>query len=92
MQFCTRSGFDGALNFNVDYGLSRMTVTSTVTDSLAVPKRENPADQESVYQVVSNITIHGYISEPALMTRGRINQIVLADAPAPGPGEQFFPF
>jgi hypothetical protein len=83
---------NGALNFSIDYGLSRLTVTSTVSDSLAVPKRENPADQESVYQVVANITVHGYISEAALMTRGRINQIVLADAPPLEPGQHFFPF
>jgi hypothetical protein len=80
------------LNFNIDYGLSRMTVTTTVSDSLAVPKRENPADTESIYQVVANITIHGYISEPSLQTRGRINQIVLAEGPALQPGQQFFPF
>jgi hypothetical protein len=83
---------NGALNFGIDYGLSKLTVTSTLADSLTMPKRENPADQESVYQIVANITIHGWISEALLMTRGRINQIVLADAAPLQPGQQFFPF
>lgn len=81
----------GASNFSVDYGLSNLTIALTFGDSLSVPKRENPADQESVYSVVASLTVHGYISEPSLMTRGRINQIVLADS-LPGAGQQFFPF
>jgi len=83
---------NGAINFQIDYGLSRLTIGVTLSDSISIPKRENPADTESVYQVVSNITIHGYVSEPALGTRGRINQIVLQDGPALKPGQQFFPF
>ena len=65
---------NGALNFGIDYGLSKLTVTSTLTDSLQIPKRENPAETESVYTVTTNVTIHGWLSEALLMTRGRINQ------------------
>lgn len=82
---------NGSLNFTVDYGLHKFQVSYTATDSLQIPKRENPAEQESVYQVVANITVHGYVSEPTLTSRGRITQVVLADAPVV-PGAQFFPF
>lgn len=83
---------NGALSFNADYGLSTLSISSTMSDSLNIPKRDNPADTEPVYSVTANITIHGYVSEPALNTKSRINQIVLAEAPTLLAGQQFFPF
>lgn len=85
---------NGSLNFMVNYGMTNFPVTYTVAESLQIPVRENPADQESVYPVVGNISLQGYISEPVLGTRGRISQIVLSEAvPTLGAaGEKFFPF
>lgn len=83
---------NGALNFNINYGQTTLTIGTALAETISVPKRDNPADQESVYQVVANVTIHGYISEPALNTRGRVIQVVLGDAPALKTGQSFFPF
>ncbi len=85
---------NGALLFTVNYGLTNLPVSYTVTESLTIPTRENPTDQESVYPCVGNIVLHGYVSEPVLATRGRINQVLLTDSvPSLGlPNEQFFSF
>lgn len=84
---------NGSLQFNVDYGLTKISVSYTLSDSVPTPPRESPTDQESVYKVVATATIHGYVSEPELGTRGRINQILLADAhPTEQTGSQFFKF
>jgi hypothetical protein len=83
---------NGALNFNVNMGLSSLSINVKLGDSITIPKRESPADTEPLYQVVTNMTINGYLSEAMLQTRGRINQVVLADPPPILPGQQFFPF
>ena len=85
---------NGAVNFTINYGLTNIPVTYTVAETLPLPPRESPSEQEAVYQVVGNITLQGFVSEPALGTRGRISQIILSEAvPTIGkPGEKFFPF
>ena len=86
---------NGALQFNVDYGMTRLSISYSLTDSVPIQPRDNPTDSESIYQVVTNATIHGYVSEPELGTRGIINQIQLTDVhPTDGgvSGSQFFPF
>jgi hypothetical protein len=69
----------GSLNFNIDYGLSQISVSYALNDSISIAPRENPTEQESVYVVTNTATIHGYVSEPELGTRGRINEIVLTE-------------
>ncbi len=85
---------NGGLTFTVNYGLTNFPVTYVVGEMLTIPPRESPTDQEPVYQVVGNLTVQGYISEPVLGTRGRVQQIVLSESiPTLNlPGEQFFPF
>ena len=85
---------NGSLHFNIDYGMTRLSISSTLSDSVTIPQRENPTDAESVYQIVSTATVHGYVSEPMLATRGIVNQIQLTDVhPTAGiSGAQFFPF
>lgn len=85
---------NGAVNFTINYGLTDIPVTYTVSESIPLPPRESPVEQEAVYQVVGTITLQGFISEPALGVRGRISEIVLSEAiPTTGkPGEKFFPF
>jgi len=95
--FSTRWLFNrrnGASLFTVNYGLANFPVSYTISDSITVPQRESPTDQESVYQVVGNILLHGWVSEPVLGTRGRVNQIVLSDTvPTLGlPNEHFISF
>lgn len=84
---------NGSLNFNVDYGLTQMSISYQLVDTIPITPRENPADQESVYAITATATVHGFISEPELGSVGRINQIQLADGhPGSISGAQFFPF
>ena len=85
---------NGSVNFTINYGLTDFPVAYTVTESLTIPPREPPTDMESVYSVVGSILLQGYISEPTLGSRGRINQIVLSETVPTlhQTGEQFFPF
>lgn len=85
---------NGASSFTVNYGLTNLPISYSVAEALTIPSRESPTEQEAVYPVVGSINLHGYISEPVLATRGRINQIVLSDSvPSLGlPNEQFFSF
>ncbi len=85
---------NGSVNFTVNYGLTNFPVAYSVTESLTIPPRETPTEMESVYQVVGSIILQGYISEPMLGSRGRINQIVLSETvPTLNQvGEKFFPF
>lgn len=73
---------NGALQFNVDYGLSQLSISYMLSDNVPTPPRENPADGESIYQVVTTATVHGYVSEPELGTRGKVNRIQLAEVSA----------
>jgi len=82
----------GSLNFNVDYGLSRVAISYTLGENVPVQPRENPAEQESVYVVNTTATVMGYVSEPELGQRGRINQILLSTDTPPPPKSQFFEF
>lgn len=82
----------GSLNFNVDYGMTQLSISYSLGESVPFQPKENPAEQESVHIVVATATVHGYISEPELGFRGRINQILLTENPPVQDGGQFFPF
>ena len=87
---------NGSLQFNINYGMSQLSISYLLGDSVPIQPRDNPTDAESVYQVVTTATVHGYVSEPELGTRGIINQIQLTDTHPPVEGSvsgtQFFPF
>jgi hypothetical protein len=88
--FARRNGF---LTYNINYGMTQLSISYTIADTLSIPQRESPADQESIYQVTGNVTVHGYVSEPVLGERGVINQIQLtATHPELPAGTQFFSF
>jgi hypothetical protein len=81
---------NGAMNFGIDYGFTKLAICCTLSDFISIPKRDSPSEGESLYPVITNATIHGFMSEPSLQTRGRINEIVLGNHPiVPG---QYFPF
>jgi len=85
---------NGALAFTVNYGMTDFPVSYAIEPALTLPSRDSPTDQEAVYPVVAAITVHGYVSEPVLGNRGRVNQVVLSDSvPTLNlPNEQFFAF
>jgi hypothetical protein len=85
---------NGSIAFTVGYGLTSLPITYTLDETVNTSPRENPAEAESVYQVVTNATVHGYVSEPVLGTRGRIQDIILSDEVRPSleKHSQFKPF
>ena len=85
---------NGALQFNVRYGLLSMGIQIQLSESVPFSPRENAPDNETAYQVVTSATIKGYISEPELGTVGLVQQVALQDVlNAEGlSGGQFFPF
>jgi hypothetical protein len=89
-QFSHRNGYT---NFSVNYGLTTLDIQVLLSDTITTPVRENPADVESVYQVVTNATIKGYISEPELIPRQRVLALdVKLDVATSFHQGQFFPF
>lgn len=82
----------GSMNFNVDYGMTSVSISYALGDTVPIQPRENPADQESVYSVVTSATIYGYLSEPELGARGRIQNIILTDSPVVNPNAEWFEF
>jgi hypothetical protein len=92
--FALRNGF---MHYRVNYGLTAVDITAMLNDTLSLPSRENPAETESVYQVVANATIKGYISEPELGSRQRVLEVeadarVATQLPQATGATQFFPF
>lgn len=83
---------NGSLQFNVNYGMSSVSIAYTLANSVPIQSREDPASQESYYTVTAIATVHGYVSEPELGTRGRIQQIQLAAVHPSDAGSQLFKF
>lgn len=85
---------NGALQFNVRYGLLSIGVQVLLGETVPFTPRENAPENETAYQVVTNAAIKGYISEPELGTVGIVNQVALQSVlDAEGlSGGQFFPF
>lgn len=84
---------NGTLQFNVDYGLLKVSVSYIIPESVTFTPRENPAENESVYQVTCQITVNGFQSEEQLSTRGKINTLMLSTEIAPMQTEgHFIPF
>lgn len=81
----------GSLNFNVQYGLSSVNISYVLNEQVSTPPRESPVDQEPVYKIQCSATIRGYVSEPELGHRGRVNQVLVLSDEAP-PGDQVFKF
>jgi hypothetical protein len=86
----------GYLKFNINYGSLTPMVGVTMSESLTLPPRENSVEQETVYKTVTTATIHGYISEASLGTKGVIQQLdveeLVLNPDGSVPGYQFFSF
>jgi hypothetical protein len=68
---------NGSLSFNIDYGSTRLPISYSLDEAVNVTSRDNPTDAESVYQIVTTASIRGYVSEPALGNRGRVQTVIL---------------
>lgn len=88
--FGRRNGF---LQYRINYGLTALDIAVVLNDTVSLPLRENPAEQESVYQVVATATVKGYMSEPELGSRQRVLEIETNTLVGAFQVEgQFFPF
>jgi hypothetical protein len=87
---------NGYLKFNINYGRLAISISCTLSNSTTVPVRDNVLESESVYKITNTITLHGYISEPALGTIGIIQNIEvdasLVNSDGSIPGYQFSSF
>ena len=83
---------NGALAFTIGYGMTSLPITYVLDETVTTGQRESPVDAESIYSIVTNATIHGYVSEPSLGTRGRIQDIILSEQIPSAPNSTFMPF
>jgi hypothetical protein len=86
---------NGSLSFQINYGMTVLPITYTIDGNISTPPRESPTDLESVYKTVLNIVVHGYVSEPSLGNRGRVQQVYVGQqvvTPGGINNTQFIPF
>jgi hypothetical protein len=65
----------GYLKSSIGYGQKQFGISVTVPESLNIPQLGNITETETKYEVTTNLTIHGYISEPTVGQKGRVNTI-----------------
>lgn len=86
---------NGAANFSVDYGLTKVSVACTLNEQVTTPRKENQAETESVHKPSASGIVHGYTSEPDLGTRASIATVILSSKHPTeylGEGHVFTPF
>jgi hypothetical protein len=71
MLMARRNGF---LKFTVDYGMKQFGVGVDLEESVAIPSRENVTENETSMEITVTATVHGYISEPVLGEKGKIDK------------------
>ena len=82
----------GYLKFQVTYGRIIMGINVTLNEAPPVPVRENVVEAEQAYTVTTNLTVHGYISEPILGEQGVIEQLNVDEFYSAMPNAKFKPF
>ena len=70
---------NGGLQFNIRYGRIAISIRVTLSESVPFSPRENAPDAETAYSVLTNATIHGYMSEPVMGTQGIVSQVALQE-------------
>lgn len=91
--FASRCGY---LKFNIMYGRLNLPISVTMSESVSIPPLENKVEQETAYKLNPTMTIHGWISEPAMGTEGIVTDLVVdevfANSDGSVPSHQFIPF
>lgn len=65
---------NGYLKYSIDYGNKQFGIGVDMDDNVHIPIRENITESETSMEIVVSCTLHGYISEPVLGEKGRVNQ------------------
>lgn len=63
----------GYLKFSLDFGQKQFGIGVTLPDSVNIPSRDNIVENETKYEITTSATIHGYLSEPTLGQKGKVN-------------------
>lgn len=91
--FAQRCGY---LKFNIMYGRLQVPIAVTMSESVPITPLENKVETESAYKITTTLTIHGWLSEPALGTEGIVTNLivdeVMANSDGSIPNYQFIPF
>jgi hypothetical protein len=66
---------NGYLKFSIDYGKKQFGVGVTMDEAVDIPIRENITEAETSMEITVRATVHGYVSEPVLGEKGRINKL-----------------
>lgn len=86
----------GTLKFNINYGRLAISIGAILSDTPSIPLRENVVEQETLYKIVGNVTLSGWVSQPELGTVGVIKGLEVNGVPlnpdGSVPGSQFFAF
>jgi hypothetical protein len=65
---------NGYLKFSIDYGMKQFGIGVDLEESVSIPSRENITESETSMEITVTATVHGYISEPVLGEKGKINK------------------
>lgn len=71
--FASRAGY---LKFNVKYGSITLGISATLSDQPPIPLRENATENETSFKITTNVTLHGYVSEPVLGGVGIVSDVI----------------
>jgi hypothetical protein len=65
----------GYLKFTINYGRLALRVGVTMGPTTSIPEKENIAEQENVYKMISNCTVHGWVSEQMTGSKGIVRRL-----------------
>jgi hypothetical protein len=65
----------GYLKSTINYGRLAFNIGATLSETVQIPSLENIVESETSYKLTTNITLHGYVSEPMLAIGGKVNTI-----------------
>jgi hypothetical protein len=68
------AGRNGYLKTSVNYGRLQFGIGVTLDEGLNIPSRGNIVETETSFMLTATATVHGYISEPVLGQKGKVNQ------------------
>lgn len=92
--FARRGGW---LKFQVEYGRLDLGISVEMSDNVSLPKKDGSVNVEQKFELVTTMTVHGFVSYPILMDvpvakEVQINGQVVDPSTGKVPGMQFMSF
>lgn len=69
----------GYLKFNIQYGRLMFRVGATLAKDITIPERENVTDNEIKLEINTSVTLHAYVSDPAVVERGFVEEFLVTE-------------